>query len=196
MTFAFIRHGQTDWNRDDRLQGSSDIPLNDVGRQQAHESAALLRGGSWQVIVSSPLSRARETAQIIADELGLELGPAYDALVERDYGVLEGESSSGTIARYPDRDYPGAESLASVVSRGTAALARIADDYRDRDVMIVCHGTIIRYTLSALAGFRLPGITNGSVSEFRLDGDSWRVLTVNGLPIEQIDPGTGEMLNA
>jgi probable phosphoglycerate mutase len=193
--FAFIRHGQTDWNRDDRLQGSSDIPLNETGRRQAHESAELLRDGGWQVIVSSPLSRARETAQIIADDLGLELGPAYDALVERHYGPLEGESSTGTIARYPNRDYPGAESLASVVSRGTAALARIADDYRDTDVMIVCHGTIIRYTLSALAGFKLPGITNGSVSRFELEGDRWRVLTVNGVPIEQLDPETGGMLN-
>jgi probable phosphoglycerate mutase len=193
--FAFIRHGQTDWNRDDRLQGSSDIPLNATGRRQAHESAELLRDGGWQVIVSSPLSRARETARIIAGDLGLELGPAYDALIERDYGPLEGESSTGTIARYPNRDYPGAESLASVVSRGTAALARIADDYRDTDVMIVCHGTIIRYTLSALAGFTLPGITNGSVSRFELEGDRWRVLTVNGVPIEQLDPDTGGMLN-
>jgi len=196
MTFAFIRHGQTDWNRDDRLQGSSDIPLNDTGRAQAHEAAELLRGSGWQVIVSSPLQRARETAQIIADDLGLELGPAYDALVERDYGPLEGDSSSEIIARHPDRDYPGAETLASVVSRGTAALARIADDYRDRDVMIVCHGTIIRYTLSALAGFALPGITNGSVSQFLLDGDRWRVLTVNGVPLDQIDPRMGSALNA
>jgi probable phosphoglycerate mutase len=193
--FAFIRHGQTDWNRDHKLQGSSDIPLNDLGRQQAHESAERLRGKGWQVIVSSPLMRARETAQIIADDLGLELGPAYDALVERDYGELEGWNDEDIIARFPNRDYPGAESLASTVSRGTSALARIADDYRDADVMIVCHGTIIRYTLSALAGFKLPGITNGSVSEFRLDGDRWQVLTVNGVPIDEIDPETGETLN-
>jgi probable phosphoglycerate mutase len=194
--FAFIRHGQTDWNRDHKLQGSSDIPLNDLGRQQAHESAERLRGKGWQVIVSSPLMRARETAQIIADDLGLELGPAYDALVERDYGELEGWNDEDIIARFPNRDYPGAESLASTVSRGTSALARIADDYRDADVMIVCHGTIIRYTLSALAGFKLPGITNGSVSQFFLDGDRWRVVTVNGVPIERIDPATGETLNA
>jgi uncharacterized phosphatase len=193
--FAFIRHGQTDWNRDDRLQGSSDIPLNDIGRAQAHQAAEMLRGSPWQVIVSSPLVRARETAQIIADDLGLELGPAYDSLIERDYGVLEGENASDVIARHPDRDYPGAETLASVVSRGTAALARIADDYRERDVMIVCHGTIIRYTLSALAGFKLPGIINGSVSQFRLADEHWEVLTVNGVPIDQIDPETGETLN-
>ena len=183
MTFAFIRHGQTDWNRDDKLQGSSDIPLNAEGRAQAHEAAGILADGGWEVVVSSPLLRARETAQIIAKDLGLELGPSYPALVERSYGPLEGESSSETMARWPHRDYPGAESLDSVVSRGLAALARIADDFRDRDVVIVAHGTIIRYTLAALAGRPLDAIKNGSISTFRLDGDRWEVLTVNDQPL-------------
>ena len=183
MTFAFIRHGQTDWNRDDKLQGSSDIPLNAQGREQAHEAAGILADGGWEVVVSSPLQRARETAQIIAHDLGLELGPSYPALVERDYGPLEGTSSSRTVATWPHRDYPGAESLDSVVSRGLAGLARVADDFRDRDVVIVAHGTIIRYTLAALAGRPLDAIRNGSISTFRLDGDRWEVLTVNGEPL-------------
>ncbi|MEO5920281.1 MAG: histidine phosphatase family protein [Pseudolysinimonas sp.] len=186
MTLAFIRHGQTDWNRDDRLQGSSDIPLNDTGRTQAHDAAVLIGELGWQVVVSSPLVRARETAQIIADDLGIELGPSYPELVERDYGVLEGDSSSDIVARYPNRDYPGAESLASVVERGRAGLARVAADADGRDTIIVCHGTIIRYTLAALAGRRLPGITNGSCSIVELIDDEWTVLTVNGMPLDQV----------
>jgi uncharacterized phosphatase len=181
--YAFIRHGQTDWNLADRLQGSSDIPLNDTGRTQALEAAGVLAGAPWRAIVSSPLSRARETAQIIADRLGIPLGPAYAELVERDYGTHEGENSTATIAAYPSREYPGAESLESVVARGRAGLARVADDYPDQDVVIVCHGTIIRYTLAALAGRPLDGIRNGSISTFELDGDAWRVLTVNGSPL-------------
>lgn len=180
MTFAFIRHGQTDWNRDGRLQGSSDIPLNDTGRGQAHDAADVLRDGGWEVIVSSPLSRARETAEIIAGSLGLELGPAYDELIERDYGPLEGMSDTEIVERYPNRDYPGAETLESVVARGRAGLARIADTFPDRNVVIVCHGTIIRYTLAALAGHPVSGIRNGSISTFTLSGDAWSVLTVNG----------------
>lgn len=184
--FAFIRHGQTDWNRDDRLQGSSDIPLNETGRAQAHEAAALLRDGGWEAIVSSPLSRARETAEIIAAELGIELGPSYPAFVERDYGVNEGGSSSEIVARHPDRDYPGAETLASVVERGTAGLLQVAEDFGERNTIIVCHGTIIRYTLASLARHRLPGILNGSISTLERDGDHWDVLSVNGLPLSMV----------
>jgi probable phosphoglycerate mutase len=184
--FAFIRHGQTNWNRDDRLQGSSDIPLNDVGREQAHQAAELLRDEGWEAIVSSPLSRARETAEIIALELGIELGPSYAAFVERDYGVNEGGSSSEIVSKYPDRNYPGAESLASVVTRGKAGLALVSAEFADRATIIVCHGTIIRYTLAALAGRRLPGILNGSISTLELDNGRWDVLTVNGLALADV----------
>ncbi len=184
MTYAFIRHGQTDWNRDGLFQGSSDIPLNDLGRQQAVDAAAILSGTRWTAIVSSELKRARETAQIISTELDIELGPAYPELAERDYGTLEGTSAEAALERWPNRQYPGAESVVSVIERGRAGLARIAADYPGEDVVIVCHGTIIRYTLAALAGCHIDGIVNGSISTFRLEGDRWEVLTVNGKPLD------------
>jgi uncharacterized phosphatase len=179
VTFAFIRHGQTDWNRDERLQGSSDIPLNDIGRQQAREAVDVLSSSPWDAVVSSPLSRARETAQIIADGLGITLGPSYDLLAERDYGQAEGATAEVIDANWPDHQYPGLESLDSVVARGIAALDRIADDYGDANVVIVCHGTIIRYTLGALAGQKLDTIRNGSTATFDRIGEGWRVHTVN-----------------
>jgi uncharacterized phosphatase len=183
---AFIRHGQTDWNRDGLLQGSSDIPLNDTGRSQARDALMTLRSRPWDVVVSSPLLRARETAQIIADGLGIPLGPAYPGLVERDYGELEGTPSSDAIERWPDRGYPGAESLDAVASRGAAALALIADEYPGGSVLTVCHGTIIRYTLARLAGRPVPGIDNGSVSMVRTGAFGWDVVTVNGIPLDEI----------
>ncbi len=179
MTLAFIRHGQTDWNRDERLQGSSDIPLNETGRAQAREAVDTLAGTRWDAVVSSPLVRARETAQIIADGLGITLGPSYDLLVERDYGEAEGATAEVIDENWPDHRYPGLESLDSVVARGIAALDRIADDYGDANVVIVCHGTIIRYTLSALAGQKLDSILNGSTATFDRIGEGWRVHTVN-----------------
>lgn len=183
MTYAFIRHGETDWNRVNRLQGSSDIPLNDAGRVQALEVGMMLAGTRWSAIVSSPLERARESARIIAAELSIELGPAYPELVERDYGPFEGTSGRDALERYPDRAYPGAEPLDSVAARGRAGLASIAADYGDTDVVVVSHGTLIRVTLADIVGHPLDTIHNGSVSTLRLECGEWIVLTVNGLPI-------------
>ena len=186
MTLAFIRHGQTEWNAAGRLQGSSDIPLNALGRQQAKDVVHSLSEG-WQVIVSSPLARARETAQIIADGLGIELGRSYDLLAERDYGQAEGVTAAEALHRWPDKKYPGLESLDSVVARGTAALQQIASEYPRTNVVIVGHGTVIRYTLASLAGRPLDQIVNGSVSMLdRRDGE-WRVLSVNGQSLQQGD---------
>lgn len=186
MIVAFIRHGQTDWNREGLLQGSSDIPLNDTGREQARDAFMTLRSRPWDVVVSSPLQRARETASIIADGLDIPLGLAYPGLIERDYGYLEGTSAAAAIERWPDRDYPGAESLESVALRGDAALAQIVADRPGGAVLVVCHGTIIRYTLARLAGRPVPGIDNGSISMLRVIGDEWRVATVNGIPLDEI----------
>ncbi|QEO10594.1 histidine phosphatase family protein [Protaetiibacter larvae] len=183
MTLAFIRHGQTDWNRDGRLQGSSDVPLNETGREQARAAERMLTDWPWDAVVSSPLSRARETAQIIADGLGLPLGPAYPELVERDYGPLEGLPDTEMMARYPDRAYPGAEPLDEVVERCLAGMARIDADFPDQNVVIVCHGTIMKYTLIRLTGHRVEAILNGTVSAIERDADGWRVLTINGEPI-------------
>ena len=182
VTLAFIRHGQTDWNFAKLLQGSSDIPLNDTGRDQAREAAVALGEWTWDAVVSSPLSRARETAEIVATELGLELGPAYPELVERDYGPWEGESSAEIMGRWPDRRYPGAEPIDAMVERCLAGLSRIHDDFGDKNVAIVCHGTIAKYTLIRLTGYPVDIIENGTVSALERDTESgdWRVLTVNG----------------
>ncbi|NQD41453.1 histidine phosphatase family protein, partial [Glutamicibacter halophytocola] len=115
MKLGFVRHGQTQWNLEGRLQGSSDIPLNDTGRSQAREAVKVLGAGGWDVIVSSPLSRARETAQIIAEGLGLELGPSYDLLIERDYAQGEGMVETEALALWPDKNGGGIEPLDSVV---------------------------------------------------------------------------------
>lgn len=183
VTLAFIRHGQTDWNRDDRIQGSSDIPLNDTGREQARAAERMLEAWSWDAVVSSPLSRARETAAIVADGLGLELGAAYPELAERDYGPFEGAPSTASMTQYPARDYPGAEPLDAVVERCLRGLARIDADHPGQNVIVVCHGTIMKYTLIRLTGYPVDAVHNGTVSAIERDGDGWRVLTVNGEPV-------------
>ncbi|MDO5744582.1 MAG: histidine phosphatase family protein [Micrococcaceae bacterium] len=183
MKIGFIRHGQTNWNAEDRLQGSSDIPLNELGKQQAREAVAVLGAGAWDVVVSSPLSRARQTAEIIASGLGLELGQCYGELTERDYGQAEGLRVEESEKLWPNKTGGGIETLESVVARGRSAIERIAADFPGRNVAVVCHGTIIRYTLSALAGHRFDSIHNGSISLIDNDSGTWKVRSVNGEPI-------------
>jgi uncharacterized phosphatase len=183
MKLGFIRHGQTNWNAEGRLQGSSDIPLNEVGRQQARDAVTVLGAGTWDAIVSSPLSRARETAEIIAAGLGIELGRSYDELIERDYGQAEGMQDGEWEKLWPDKIGGGIETLDSVVSRGRAAIELIAADFPGKNVAVVCHGTIIRYTLSALAGNQFDSILNGSVSLTDNADGPWMVRSVNGKTI-------------
>jgi uncharacterized phosphatase len=86
MTLIYlVRHGETEWNRQRRIQGSTDIPLNDIGREQAARTGRLLSRRDWAGIASSPLSRAFETGSIIARAVGVDpgRGEGLDALVER-----------------------------------------------------------------------------------------------------------------
>ncbi|GAB3411137.1 histidine phosphatase family protein [Schumannella luteola] len=195
-TLALIRHGQTDWNLQGLLQGSSDTPLNATGRQQAHDAIPVLReaGIPWTVVVSSPLARARVTAEIVAEGLGIPFAGAYDDLIERDYSVLEGRSEAEVERLWPGKSEPSVETLDSVVVRGHRALAQIAADHPGEDVVVVCHGTIIRYTLSDLVGFKVDTIENATVSllesaEAAADdvigsaSVAWRVRTVNGIEL-------------
>jgi probable phosphoglycerate mutase len=130
--------------------------------------------------------RARESARIIADALGIELGRSYELLVERDYGEGEGLTYAEIDARWPDRQYPGLESLDSVVARGTAALQQIAEEYPGKNVVVVCHGTIIRYTLASLAGRPFDHILNGSNSTLDVVDGEWQVISVNGEHLEEL----------
>jgi len=174
MTIALIRHGQTAWNFERRLQGTTDIPLNETGREQAATVADRLVG-DWDVIVSSPLGRARETAQIVADALGLELGPVYDEVVERHYGDAEGATAEIISEQWPDHVYPNLETEESVIERGLRGLDAIARDYPGQNVLVVSHGTLIRLTLSHLSGTAIAPLENCSISTIAQSDTGWEL---------------------
>lgn len=189
MTLALIRHGQTDWNLARRVQGRSDIPLNDTGRAQARAAAEhLVADAAWDVVVSSPLTRARETATIFAEVLGLPMGESYADLVEQNYGDAEGLFVSELQDRWPNRDFPNGEPDDLVGVRGLRALERLDTDHRGTRVLAVSHGGFIRRTLSELTGQTfdaLPRIENTSVSQLAREEQAWRVLTIAGVPFVQ-----------
>jgi probable phosphoglycerate mutase len=189
---TLVRHGETDWNSGGRIQGSTDIPLNDTGRAQARELAGTLAteyAGRDVVIVSSDLSRAAETADILADALGTTVSLRMPGLQERSYGDAEGMDAPTfykTYGPWHAADVPGAETWPVVRERARAALAEaVASAPEGADVIAVAHGALIREVILSATdgafpreGERLP---NCSATTFRLDGDSWEMLAYAGV---------------
>ena len=199
MLIALIRHGQTDWNLAARMQGRTDIPLNDTGREQALVAAAALANESWDAVVSSPLGRARETGEIIATALGVPFGASYDELIEQDFGAAEGTPVAELDTRWPDRDFAGKEPDDEVGPRGIRGLERIARDQRSARVLAVAHGTLIRHTLAAITGHETrlyPKLDNASSSFVRFTDAAWRVLTVGGADFADVLPRLDERAEA
>ena len=152
--FFVLRHGQTDWNLQMRLQGSTDIPLNATGREQARRAAGILAAQGLTHILTSPLSRAYETAQIAGVACGLE--PEVDArLIERNFGLFEGMTIDevrlhreemrefmNPAADIDGKHYPdNAEPLAQVIERVYACI----NEHRVRGTcLFVFHGIPFR----------------------------------------------------
>ena len=181
-TFALVRHGQTDWNAQRRLQGSTDIPLNDVGRGQARDAVDVLSGYEWDVIVSSPLSRAAETADLIADGLGLGVARRVPELAERSFGPAEGLQSGLELdaLRIPG-GFRGAEGEDEAARRGLAALEALAEEFRGRRVLAVAHGTLLRVSLSLAIGRTLESIDNAVLNLAHHHAvDGWELEYFNG----------------
>jgi probable phosphoglycerate mutase len=167
--FALVRHGETDWNLQRRIQGSTDIPLNDTGREQARATGALLASRRWTALVASPLSRAAETARLIGEQVGLSQPELEPRLVERDYGAAEGLTGADIDALYPDgAEVPGREPREAVAVRAVYALHGLAARHPGEAVIVVAHGGVIRSVLESVEPGRHRGmITNGSVHSFR-----------------------------
>ena len=167
--FALVRHGETDWNKARRIQGSTDIQLNDTGREQARATGALLASRRWNAIVASPLGRARETAQLIAAAAGLGEPDLEPRLAERDYGEAEGLTGTEVEAKFPEgAEVPGRETREAVAERVLAALHDLAEEHPGEAVIVVAHGGVIRSVLESVAeGRHREPITNGSVHSFR-----------------------------
>ncbi len=175
-THVFIRHGQTNWNLEHRFQGQSDIPLNATGREQAAEAAthlsdfALMRAQSdpdfaWDAVLTSPLSRAAETGQIIAESLELPVIGTHDGLMERFFGEAEGQVVTPENWQHMDENFADIEPMDAFVQRNLEALRQVLEQHGDKNLIIVTHGMWIVKTMSSLVGevFEVPA--NASVTE-------------------------------
>lgn len=172
MWVYLARHGETSWNLEGRWQGQTDIALNATGRAQAQELARRLVTAGLAWVASSDLQRARETAAIVASELGIALGPADARLRERRFGLFEGLTREECETRHPEawaryrsdsRLLPtGAEPQEDVAARMRAGVLALAREGRGAGHgLIVAHGSCLRGLLATRLG-RLPGpLPNG-----------------------------------
>jgi broad specificity phosphatase PhoE len=147
--FWFLRHGETDWNAQNLSQGNVDIPLNETGLAQARSAALLLRNRGITSIISSPLSRAKVTADIAANLLGLPVEVDRD-LREVAFGVQEGKPMSEWFTAWVAGALTpaGAESFPDLTRRAVAAINRAIR--RPPVVLVVAHGALFRALRGAM----------------------------------------------
>jgi len=189
-TLIVIRHGETEWNREKRMQGTTDTPLSEVGRVQAQALGRRLARRAFAALYTSDLARARDTALAIAEHT--ERGAATDPrLQERRFGIFEGLTAEEIVARYPgeharftsrDPDYavPGGESARSFTQRCIGCLAEIAGRHHGAEVVVVTHGLVLDSLYRAAHGLdhgarRPVPLINASLNVFGFDGGAWRL---------------------
>jgi broad specificity phosphatase PhoE len=163
--FCLVRHGQTDWNLEGRFQGQSDVPLNQTGRGEAQSLAGQLSSQSFSAIFTSDLLRAKETADVIAEVLGVPVTPE-PRLREINQGEWEGQFVEVIRARnstlWEQRTIdpanfhpPGGESVAEVAERTQAAMRNITHHYPTGSVLIVSHGLALATIICQNSGIPL-----------------------------------------
>ena len=181
---GLLRHGQTDWNIDMRLQGVSDIPLNSHGRFQAISAAPVIQAQGWQHIVSSPLGRALETAKLVtSDEFHSQI-KIEPLLIERSFGDAEGETYESWKDRLQAGHHAnGAESIEALENRVVLLLEALRQDFPNSRVLTVSHGALIRKIINHVSLGELPRegerFGNTSLTTIIYDDSGWSILDYN-----------------
>lgn len=170
-----VRHGQTSWNEQGLIQGHIDVPLNETGREQAHAAARRLQGVQYSAVISSPLSRALETATIIAGSLGAAPVEINPAIIEQTLGSADGRRWSELDGLLESGSIVGAETHVMLQKRAISALNLIGERFQNETVIVVSHGALIdavnRYASFSSGAARRPA-ANGSISDIHVrDGD-------------------------
>lgn len=187
-----IRHGETDWNRELRFQGQLDVPLNAIGMEQARRVAERMSSEPVQLLVSSDLQRALQTARAVAGR-AQALDPVLDAaLREQHFGLAEGLQVADIRARYPraweqwvrfeaDFAFEGGESTRVFHARVLAAVRALAQRHAGQMLAVVTHGGVLDMVYRSALGLPLSGprvseIPNAGINRVRLHGEAIEIL--------------------
>ncbi|OJT53794.1 histidine phosphatase family protein [Bacillus altitudinis] len=179
---CLVRHGETDWNAAKRIQGRTDIPLNDTGKWQAEQTGLYLKDAHWDVVISSPLSRSKETAHLILQHVHAPL-VIMDDFIERDYGDAEGMSFEERQKLFPNKQYPNMEPLSALQDRMLEGIEKVRATYPDQRVLIVAHGAAIHALLTSLAdehlGIKDTRLENACLNYVEWTDGEWKVNDYN-----------------
>lgn len=187
---CIIRHGETDWNVEKRIQGQTDIPLNETGHAQVLAMAYNASHHPLHAIYSSDLLRASATAQAIADRVGLEV-KQIPQLRERHYGIFQGITASEGAERYPaahacykardlDYDFEAGESMKAFAARVTAAIEWMVRRHEGQTIVAVSHAGLLDIVYRKATGRPLHTprdfvIPNCALNWFRFDAHGWQL---------------------
>lgn len=184
-TIGFVRHGITDWNTQGIAQGSADVPLNETGRKQAALLAErLVSEEGWDIIISSDLVRAKETAEIIGKKLGLPVSYFDTRLRERSGGKIEGTTEEERLEKW-GADWRNLdlamENLEDAAERGLACVQDILENFSDQRVLLVSHGALIGLTLQKLLPetFQKTSMDNTSITLLTHTENQWSCALFN-----------------
>lgn len=172
MALYYVRHGETSWNALHKIQGRMDIPLSKTGKEQAKELKEILKDIHFDMVFSSPLLRAYETASIIVEDRNLNI-IRDDRLLEMNYGDCEGMDHSRkelVVQRgmFASR-YPNGESYMDVAKRVYSFLDEIKEKYRDKDILIVAH-----YGVGRILNSYFYSMTNEEFIGFKIGNCTYR----------------------
>ncbi|MBP3041765.1 histidine phosphatase family protein [Bacillaceae bacterium Marseille-Q3522] len=179
---CLVRHGETDWNALGKIQGRTDIPLNKKGIKQAEASRDYLAQFSWDAIISSPLSRARHTADIINQSLHL---PIYEReeFIERCFGDAEGMTWEERTSAFPDGQYPNQESFADITLRVMNGLKQVHKEFSGEKLLLVAHGGTIGAILATLSNGKINNkntkLENACLSTIYFADNAWKIHDYN-----------------
>ncbi|PWU68264.1 histidine phosphatase family protein [Gracilibacillus dipsosauri] len=179
---CLVRHGETDWNAQGKLQGKTDIPLNQNGIKQAEECRSYLQEFDWDLIISSPLKRAKSTAEIINQGLNIE-HIVMAEFSERSFGDAEGMTFEERNNRYPDSKYPNIESRNALNKRVMVGIDHIIERYAGKKILLVAHGGVINTILSMFSegeiGAGKTRLLNACISNIEYIQEKWQIHDYN-----------------
>lgn len=182
---CIVRHGETDWNTQRKFQGIEDTELNKNGEEQARLVANYLKKSQWDVIVSSPLKRAFNTAKIIGEKVGIDDIVVLDDFIERDFGEGSGLTPEQQREKFPDGVIPGKESDEALAKRANRGLEYIAKEYEGKRIILVSHGAMINSILKTVSentiNMKETHLKNTCLNIVKYENSKWNVELYNSV---------------